>query len=280
MKFSLVNGEKVQAQSGLRGICANCQSDTIAKCGNERIKHWAHKSNVSCDPWWENETEWHRAWKNHFPAEWQESIHVDPATGEKHIADIKTADGIVIEFQHSAIQPIEVKSREAFYKKIVWVVDGTRLKRDFPRFCKGSNEFESRLGSKDVNSQMGKDIFYTYFPEECFPKQWLTSSVPVYFDFQGVAYSDQPNVKRDALWCLFPGDVNGWAMVANVSRQKFIEFSMKSPHLLLAQDICERNQQRLAEEKHELEAQEWREKHQRKVDVLEALRRPVRWRSL
>ena len=42
-----------------------------------------------CDPWWENETEWHRAWKDQFPADWQEIVH-HAEDGEKHIADVKT----------------------------------------------------------------------------------------------------------------------------------------------------------------------------------------------
>ena len=80
MKFALVNGEKAEAQKGLRGICVNCPSEMIAKCGDVKIPHWAHKSKVPCDSWWENETEWHRKWKNLFPREWQEKTHTDSAT--------------------------------------------------------------------------------------------------------------------------------------------------------------------------------------------------------
>ena len=40
------------------------------------------------------------SWKNQFPTEWQEIIQRGN-TGEKHIADVKTKDGWVIEFQHS-----------------------------------------------------------------------------------------------------------------------------------------------------------------------------------
>ena len=177
MKFALVNGEKAEAQPGLRGTCSHCQSDTIAHCGSEKIWHWKHKRKSSCDSWWENETEWHREWKGFFPAEWQEIGHFDPMNNEKHIADIKTASSFVIEFQHSAIKPNEVKSREDFYKNMVWVVDGTRLTRDFPRFHKGF----SYLGS------LTETVFVSAFPEECFPESWVKSSVPVYFDFQGLS---------------------------------------------------------------------------------------------
>ena len=176
MKFALVNEGKTEAQPGLRGTCANCQSDTIAKCGQVKIRHWAHKSKVACDPWWENETEWHRAWKNQFPVQWQEKIHVGSTTKEKHISDIKTSRDIVIEFQHSAIQTAEIKSREAFYKNMVWVIDGTRLKRDYPRFCKGFG---------DLKPTLVEDYFHLFFPDEYLPESWLESSKPDYFDFQG-----------------------------------------------------------------------------------------------
>lgn len=226
MKFALVNGHKTEPQPGLQGTCINCQSDTLAKCGQVKIWHWAHKSKLSCDPWWENETEWHRTWKNHFPTEWQENIHIDSTTGEKHIADIKTNGELVIEFQHSAIHPTEIQSREAFYKNMVWVVDGTRLKRDYPRFCKGFSDFRPII----------EGIFISSFPEECFPASWLISSVPVYFDFQDSNPSDSPDGKRSPLWCLFPGRIGRYAVVAGVAREQFINFSSTAPHLLFARE--------------------------------------------
>jgi competence CoiA-like predicted nuclease len=177
MKFALVNGDKTEAKPGLRGTCEICQSDTLAKCGTVRISHWAHKSKVTCDPWWENETEWHRAWKNRFPKDFQEIVHKDPETKEIHKADIKTANGLVIEFQRSAIKSAEMQSREAFYKNMVWLVDGTRLKNDDFRFCEGFGNLEPAIID---------GYFRLAFPDKCFHKSWLESSKPVYFDFQGI----------------------------------------------------------------------------------------------
>ncbi len=230
MKFALVDGHKTEPQPGLKGICINCQSDTIAKCGQVKIWHWAHKSNVSCDPWWENETEWHRAWKNHFPTEWQENIHIDSTTGEKHIADIKTASGLVIEFQRSGIQPTEIQSREAFYKNMVWVVDGTRLKRDYPRFRNGFKDLEPSI--------IQQGFFLSFFPNELLPASWVTSSAPVYFDFHNTNPTDESedNKLRSPLWCLFPRRVEGYAVIAGVLREQFIEFSSSAPHLLFASE--------------------------------------------
>jgi hypothetical protein len=70
------------------------------------------------DPWWEPEAEWHWAWKNEFPVDWQEVIHL-ASNGEKHVADVKTQVGTVIEFQHSFLKPEERISREVFYRKMV-----------------------------------------------------------------------------------------------------------------------------------------------------------------
>lgn len=130
MKFAIVNGARHEPEKGLVGNCPNCGNLMIAKCGLKIIHHWSHKGKLECDLWWENETEWHRNWKGHFPANWQEVVHKDESTGERHVADVKTDEEWVIEFQHSFLKLEERNSRNNFYKKLVWVVDGKRLKTD------------------------------------------------------------------------------------------------------------------------------------------------------
>ena len=83
----------------------------------------------------ENETEWHRSWKDQFPVDWQEVIQATES-GERHIADVKTDQDWVLGFQHSNIQPEERDAREAFYRKIVWIVDGARREKDKADFFK------------------------------------------------------------------------------------------------------------------------------------------------
>lgn len=102
----------------------------VAKCGLRRIHHWAHAKRRECDPWWENETPWHRQWKNLFPEHYREISHTAP-NGEIHRADIKTPTGIVIEVQHSAMTDTERLSREAFYGNLVWVIDGKGFRKNF-----------------------------------------------------------------------------------------------------------------------------------------------------
>lgn len=129
MKFALVSDQRIEATPDAKGACPGCGDPVIAKCGKQKIWHWAHKGTRTCDPWWEPETEWHRAWKANFPNEQQEVRHQDAETGEWHIADVKVASGLVLEFQHSAISTDEIQSREVFYKKMLWIVDATRLKK-------------------------------------------------------------------------------------------------------------------------------------------------------
>src|SRR5450755_2639678 len=211
MKFALVDGQKVEASKGAKGSCIFCQSPVIAKCGEIKINHWAHLKISSCDSWKEKETEWHRLWKNAFPVEWQEIIQYDDITNEKHIADIRTEQCGVIEFQHSQIDPVERRKREEFYKDLVWVVDGTRLKKDYPRFLSSLRSFEKVRGN----------TFKIDTKIECFPQTWMESSVPVVFDFlnhQSITGNDW----RIPLYCLLPVKLGNFAIVQFISQQSFV----------------------------------------------------------
>ncbi len=212
MRFALVDYIKKEASTGLVGTCPGCLQPVIAKCGDRRVHHWAHSRIKMCDTWWEPETEWHREWKNKFPKEWQEHFLPDTTTGEKHIADIRADNGFVIEFQHSHIHPHERHSRESFYKNMVWVVDGTRLKRDYPRFLKGKNSAKV----------LKKGIFQIDAPEDYLPAAWLNSSVPVLFDFRGFNIISGQDSSLYFLYCLFPAKIRGRAIIAEITPNTFI----------------------------------------------------------
>ena len=132
MKFALVEHIRTEPSPKLKGVCPSCGGIMIARCGKQKNWHWAHFKKRSCDPWWENETPWHREWKNHFPLDWQEVLSVDEI-GVIHIADIKRPDGFHIEFQYSPILEEEVESRNCHYRNLVWVVNGTRSKLDLKK---------------------------------------------------------------------------------------------------------------------------------------------------
>ncbi|MGO7481827.1 competence protein CoiA [Rhizobium ruizarguesonis] len=175
MKFALVEGIRQEATTGTRGICPGCGSPTLAKCGIKRLHHWAHVSTAVCDRWWELETEWHRAWKNLFPTEWQE-IHHRATDGEVHIADVKTASGTVVEFQHSTISPQERGSREAFYDPMIWIVDGTRLKRDLSSF---RQEITTCSPSAETNTR----AWLLWDRASAIIERWRGGSRPLFLDF-------------------------------------------------------------------------------------------------
>lgn len=123
MQYAVVGDERSEPFPGGRGRCSICGSVMIAKCGPRVLHHWAHKGRRSCDPWWENETPWHRDWKNRFPEQCRE-VHHRASDGEIHRADVKTPTGIYIEVQHSSMPDSERLAREHFYGNLLWIVDG------------------------------------------------------------------------------------------------------------------------------------------------------------
>lgn len=214
MKFAIINNTKSEATKGAKGICPNCGSELIAKCGDFKVNHWAHKGIRNCDPWWENETEWHRAWKSNFSTDWQEISLRDERTNEKHIADVRTSHNLVIEFQHSQIQSEERTARETFYKNLVWVIDGTRLKKDYPRFLMAKDKFK--------NTSMPK-IYAIEESIDCFHSTWLESTVPVIFDFLGNDIIKKDTQDRKLLYCLFPKSIGVNRILAEITREAFIK---------------------------------------------------------
>lgn len=205
MKFVLVNGERREAQPKLVGECRCCRSKMIAKCGDVYAHHWAHYGRRKCDLWWENETEWHRAWKNQFPEDWQERIQF-AEDGEKHIADVKTEDGWVIEFQHSAIKAEERGSREAFYKRLVWVIDGKRRKFDERKFREAWEDAGKPLGPEEPLRALS-------FYEGRLLDEWVGRPTHVLLDFG----------EEDWLWWLIPRGDQSSDFVLRIHRAGFIQ---------------------------------------------------------
>jgi hypothetical protein len=203
MKFALANGQRREAQPNLSGECPVCGRPMVARCGEVRVRHWAHKGRRLCDPWWENETEWHRAWKDQFPVDSQEIVCY-AEDGERHIADVKTHGGWVIEFQHSNIRPDERRSREAFYQSLIWVVDGRRRERDVRHFSSAWANGESRyplLLKRRISSPKGALL-----------RDWAGSRAHILFDFGD----------EQALWWLFPESDDKRAYVQHISRAQFV----------------------------------------------------------
>ena len=230
MRLAFVNGVRTEPNPEVRGTCCLCGDEMISKCGEFVRWHWAHKARLTCDPWQESETDWHRRWKDAFPLKCQEVVHVDSKTQEKHIADVKTDNGFVVEVQHSPISKEEVKSRENFYKDMIWLVDA----RDF------SGWFTLGMSSSLVCcSPMLYGIEWK--GRSKLLDKWSESHVHVYFDTLNSAteVDDEDGrlwflpsstivpVQQRVLWRLFDFDVeNRKGLLAPVKAEAIIEAVM------------------------------------------------------
>jgi hypothetical protein len=232
MQYASVNGVRQEAEPKLRGTCPNCGAEVVSKCGHKRIWHWSHLGKLECDRWWEPETEWHRAWKALFPEEWQEVIHV-AADGERHIADVKNDKGYVIEFQHSPLDPDERRSRENFYERMVWVVDGTRYKRDLSAFRKAVADGAIVKYSPLYLDPLGEAA--------AMARRWAPLQHPVFIDFGDEDFHN-PRFRphESVLWQFLLVRGSRRVVIAPVTRASFIQlcvtgsplhyFAVKHPH--------------------------------------------------
>lgn len=223
MRYALVDGTRAEAKPKLRGACLNCEREVVAKCGDVRIWHWAHLGKLECDHWWEPETEWHRSWKSMFPQEWQEVVHVSES-GERHIADVKTPAGLVVELQHSPIAPEERLSRESFYKSMVWVVDGRRYKRDLTAF-----------GNALAHGSIGNDSPMYIRPRTdnaAIFRRWAPLQCIVLLDFGDEVFTVESLLLPAAvLWVLQLDRVTGKVVIGAVTRDSFVQFCLTGREL-------------------------------------------------
>jgi hypothetical protein len=174
MRFALENGRRTEAQPGHHGICPGCGAVVIPKCGEVRARHWAHASQFECDSWHEPEGAWHLNWKAHFPEAWQEIVH-HASNGERHIADVKTARGCVIEFQRSPLAPEERRARDAFYPQLLWVVDATRRQADAPNLLKAWAGGWAPITSLP-------NLRRVHAPDNALVRDWSGCRAPVFLD--------------------------------------------------------------------------------------------------
>ncbi|HRK06596.1 MAG TPA: competence protein CoiA family protein [Pseudobdellovibrionaceae bacterium] len=210
MKFAQANGQREVAKPDLSGSNPVCERPVVSKCGEIKVWHRAHKGKCECDPWQDNEAEWHRVWKGHFPYDWQERIHTDENV-ERHIADVKIIKDWVLEFQHSYIELTELQVRNAFYKKLVWVADGTRRKRDKQQLFESLREVAQ---VSNPQSPVRRD-FKVLPNDSALIRDWSGGHAPIFVDFG----SEDP-----VLWCLISKFSEGEIYVLEFWRAGFIAF--------------------------------------------------------
>ncbi|MBM3403414.1 MAG: hypothetical protein FJY10_00790 [Bacteroidetes bacterium] len=126
------NGITVRAFPEGRAFCPNpsCSSNLIAKCGEFNIWHWAHENKSDCDSWnYEPITEWHISWQENFSLDRRE-VFIRKGNA-CHLADVVSHDNLVIEIQNSQILSTEIRLRENFYGKMIWVINSKEFKHNF-----------------------------------------------------------------------------------------------------------------------------------------------------
>ena len=137
-------------------------------------------------------------WKDCFPKRWQETLHVDGRTGERHIADVKADSGLVVEVQHSPISADELQSREDFYGDMIWIVDARDLHGYFS------------LGtSRDLATCDPMSYHFQWFSRSTLLKRWSQARKPVFFDTlieSSFTRHVQTPSREHLLWRLFEFD--------------------------------------------------------------------------
>ena len=215
MKYARSGQERIQATRRARGNCPACDAEMIARCGPKRVNHWAHKGRQHCDHWWEPETRWHRKWKNEFPIGWQETVHKDE-NGERHIADLTTPSWLVIEFQHSPIKLQEIKKRTSFYKRIIWVIDGTRRKKDENRFSYNWGPITSERSVKDI------EVLAKRAPYHGLLAEWAWIDQTIVFDFN--QWKEPEREAQKNLWIIHSHQHKNAKLAYQISRAEFVSF--------------------------------------------------------
>lgn len=71
-----------------------------------------------------------------FPKEWQEVVVEKEVDGlvVRHIADVKTERGVILEVQYSPISIEDIAIRERFYNNMLWLVNMRRTDTLIPDF--------------------------------------------------------------------------------------------------------------------------------------------------
>jgi len=135
MKYALVDGKKTHIKDvkrGERGLDIWHKSFRVKACKGHYMQYWKYEDDKPTLPsGYENETEWHAAWKACVK---DECCEVVCGSNSEHRADIKT-DEYVIEIQNSSIPYEAVKERTKFYseitsRRIIWIVNAYKAWRN------------------------------------------------------------------------------------------------------------------------------------------------------
>ena len=168
MQFAIdENGIRTSINNSIRGKtykCPCCGSEVIQKKGDIMIWHFAHKSLADCVDYYDHKGVWHREMQELFPEKNREVY--ERTETYRHIFDILTDKGRIIEFQHSHISIDDFMYRTKDYvdrsiingaSKPIWVFDySERL------FSLHSKRYENSPRRRRFYWQRASNIFGDY----------------------------------------------------------------------------------------------------------------------
>lgn len=141
-------------------FCEMCDTNLIARKGEVKVHHFAHKSGErNCDSWNKPLTEWHFKWQDFFKQNnYGKLEYVIEKDNSKHRTDIYTNKDYCIEIQHSNINHDDIANRENFYgEKMFWIVDGTNDKFEF--YFKTQNNYFVGKFNKDYIQSCERTVY-------------------------------------------------------------------------------------------------------------------------
>lgn len=221
--YAIVNGVRTHISAATRmqhGICPVCGAELVARKGKFRAAHWWHVNGRRCDSWYQPKGPWHRYWQNMFPEDWQEVVLERMVDGQfvRHIADIRTKGGIVVEVQYSPISIESINEREHFYENMLWIVNMRRVESDL--------WLETHI--KRTEHLIEKNSVRTWVLDDSelmMQQKWCYAHKPVVFDFDG--FFDRPESEK-SLVCLLPqGDMFKERVCVEVERKRLIALLRK-----------------------------------------------------
>lgn len=121
-------GMKISAYSGKAwGKDPFTGSKVIATPKHFRFNTWElQDTEAEYDLWAFPETTWNLQWKKAFPKLGVENIVSKDK--ERHIADFYTDKKVTINFQSKILKEEQLLEREAFFEKMIWVIDARNWK--------------------------------------------------------------------------------------------------------------------------------------------------------
>ena len=189
MLYAWIDGEKRPPKGkGERTTCLTCGGIMTSVMPAENVPHWRHRAG-DCDPWSEPEGLWHLGWKEAFDLSCREISLIDPATSERHRADVLcgagTTEATIVELQHSSISEEERNARDTFYKqahRMFWLVH-IHSEHSFLGFNFGMSLDMSSRPLTHEGRKFG--VMNWMGPNKQFIEKWKRSSAHVFFDFGG-----------------------------------------------------------------------------------------------